>query len=186
MLAWLKSLLRPASVESPVARSQNTHPARVDSAPRPFTSINSVSGGEFAVRAAHSPANAVVAIELLIDTTFAVDSSLVASGIDHDAAADLRAAHLIGICPRCDGPYSHLTFTAVAVGKMMPSMPVQGGTAIEKLILGRCYRAACESTTVLLFWCADLDSDAVRYLAARSVSAGAASAKRDALWPARE
>jgi hypothetical protein len=104
MLAWLKSLLRPASGDPPVARSQNTDSARVDTAPRPFTSINSVSGSEFAARTARSPVNAVVTIEQMIDTTFAVDSSLVASGIDHDAAADLRAAHLIGICPRCDGP----------------------------------------------------------------------------------
>ena len=193
MFGWLKSLVRANSQTAPSkqqakpvrAGSGTQEPAAPDVRSEDLEPSGSESIKEFVTRAARLPAKCVVPIPQLLEVIFALDKSLVENGIDRDAAADIRAENLVGLCPTCGAHYTHKTFMAFAVAKSMPGMPLAGGGNVGRLLSGNCYGSSCPSKTVSLFWCPDLDDSAMKVLAQRGLHPDCHSARRGARWPAR-
>ena len=151
-----------------------------------FSSASTVSPSEFPSRATRSPANCVVGISQIADLIRSLDTALTSKGMSKDTMQDLWFFSLIGLCPKCGthcGPDALKMFVVFqAMGGANVMFTGQRGGA-DRLLRGQCGNTSCASRDMQVFWCPDIDPDAVAYFKSRGLELEDCSAKRRGIWP---
>lgn len=151
-----------------------------------FSSASTVSPSEFPTRAAWSHTNSVVPISEIADLIRSLATALTSKGMSKDTMQDLWFFSLIGLCPKCGTPCGpdalkmFVVFKAMRGGNVMFTGQSGGG---DRLFRGQCRNTACSSRDMQIFWCPDIDPDAVAYFKSRGLELEDCSSKREGVWP---
>jgi Ankyrin repeats (3 copies) len=179
-MSFIKRLFRGPQTASPST-------PRVQSASSVFSSASTVSPSEFPSHAAWSHANCVVPISEIADLIRSLDTALMSKGMSMDTMQDLCFFSLIGLCPQCGNPcgpdalQSFVLFKALGGANNVMFTGQSGGG--DRLIRGQCRNTSCSSRDMQIFWCPDIDPDAVAYFKSRGLELKDRSTKREGVWP---